>query len=291
MCRIAVLLTCHNRRNKTLDSLGSLYTSRNHSTDVQFQVYLTDDGSTDGTAEAVRMFDPGIQIIRGPGNLFWNRGMIAAWEAALASVEPWDAFLLLNDDTRLDASALDVLLETSRNTDPNAIIVGAIRDPESGELTYGGIRRTSQWHPGRTARLPISSEPQDADTFNANCVLVSAGCVERIGTLDPVFNHAMGDFDYGLRARKAGIRVVVAPGTIGTCPRNHMRGSWKDSSQPMRKRLRQLNSPKGLPYHEWQHYLRQHGALFPWLLAAAPIVTILRGVRKSIHSDQWPKSK
>ena len=281
MYRIAVLLTCHNRRNKTLDSLGSLYTARNHSTDVHLQVCLTDDGSTDGTAETVRMFDPGIQIIHGPGNLFWNRGMIAAWDAALASGESWDAFLLLNDDTLLAADALTVLLETARQVEPSAIIVGAIRDPKSGELTYGGIRRTSQWHPGRTARVPISSEPQDVDTFNANCVLVPASCVEKIGILDSTFNHGIGDFDYGLRARKAGIRVVMTPGTIGTCPKNDARGSWRDSSLSVRQRLRKLNSPKGLPYREWQHYLKQHQAPFPKLLAAVPMISIIAGSRKS----------
>ena len=275
--KIAVLLTCHNRRNKTLDSLGSLYAARNHSPDVHLQVYLTDDGSTDGTAQTVRMFDPGIQIIHGPGNLFWNRGMIAAWEAALASEEPCDAFLLLNDDTRLDADTLDVLLETSRNTDPNAIIVGAIRDPESGELTYGGIRRTSRWHPGRTARLPIAPQPQEAETFNANCVLVPVGCVERIGTLDPTFTHAMGDFDYGFRALKAGLRVVVAPGTLGTCPRNPLSGSWRDPALSGFERFRRWNSPKGLPYGERREYYARHGAPLPWLLAAAPLLSVLTG--------------
>jgi GT2 family glycosyltransferase len=271
---IAAILTCHNRRDKTLACLSALYAARDRAAELGLQVYLTDDGSTDGTAAAVRAFDPRIQVVQGTGGLYWNRGMVAAWRAALESDGAYDAFLLLNDDTLLDADALSVLLEPAGKIRTNAIIVGAVRDPESGELTYGGIRRTSRWHPGRTTQLPIASEPQDADTFNANCVLVPAGCVERIGTLDPVFTHAMGDFDYGLRARKAGIRVVVAPGTVGTCPRNDLRGSWRDSSLSTRERLRRLNSPKGLPYREWQQYLRRHGAPFPWLLAAAPLISI-----------------
>jgi GT2 family glycosyltransferase len=211
--------------------------------------------------------------------------MVAAWRAALDSGEACDAFLLLNDDTLLEEEALGALLETQRKVGPNAIIVGAVRDPESGELTYGGIHRTSCWHPGRTARLPVASEPQDADTFNANCVLVPAGCVERIGTLDPVFTHAMGDFDYGLRAREAGMRVVVAPGSVGTCPRNEVGGSWRDLNLSLRDRLGNLNSPKGLPYREWREYLGRHGAPFPWLLAAAPLISVLKGQLKSATKD------
>jgi GT2 family glycosyltransferase len=278
MDRIAALLTCHNRREKTLACLAALYVARDRNPGLGLRVYLTDDASTDGTADAVRAFDPEIQVIHGLGDLYWNRGMVAAWRAALDSGERYDAFLLLNDDTLIDPEALEVLLRTAETVDTTAIVVGAVRDPQSGELAYGGVRRTSRWHPGRTVRLPVSTEPQDADTFNANCVLVPAGCVERIGTLDPVFRHAMGDFDYGLRAREAGMRVVVAPHTVGACARNEMTGSWRDRNLSMRERLRLLNSPKGLRYREWQEYLRRHGAPLPWLLAAAPLVSVIGGL-------------
>jgi GT2 family glycosyltransferase len=278
MDRIAALLTCHNRREKTLACLAALYVARDRNPGLGLRVYLTDDASTDGTADAVRAFDPEIQVIHGLGDLYWNRGMVAAWRAALDSGERYDAFLLLNDDTLIDPEALEVLLRTAETVDTTAIVVGAVRDPQSGELAYGGVRRTSRCHPGRTVRLPVSTEPQDADTFNANCVLVPAGCVERIGTLDPVFRHAMGDFDYGLRAREAGMRVVVAPHTVGACARNEMTGSWRDRNLSMRERLRLLNSPKGLPYREWQEYLRRHGAPLPWLLAAAPLVSVIGGL-------------
>jgi GT2 family glycosyltransferase len=287
MDRIAALLTCHNRREKTLACLAALYAARDRNPGLGLRVYLTDDASTDGTAEAVRAFDPEIQVIHGPGDLYWNRGMVAAWRAALDWGERYDAFLLLNDDTLLDEDALGALLETERKVGPNAIIVGALRDPKSGELTYGGIRRTSRWHPGRTARMPIAAEPQNTDTFNGNCVLVPVGCFERIGMLDPIFTHTMGDFDYGLRAGEAGIRMVVAPGTFGTCPKNEVRGSWRDPNLSLRQRIRSLNSPKGLPYHEWREYLGRYGAPFPWLLAAAPLLSVvLTGWLGSSMRDQ-----
>ena len=49
---IAVLITCHNRREKTLKCLQSLYfniLSKNY----VIEIFLVDDGSTDGTANAV----------------------------------------------------------------------------------------------------------------------------------------------------------------------------------------------------------------------------------------------
>ena len=51
--KIAVLLTCHNRVEKTLDFLHSLVRVKCPQ-NVEIDVYLNDDGSTDGTREAVR---------------------------------------------------------------------------------------------------------------------------------------------------------------------------------------------------------------------------------------------
>ena len=56
---IAVLLTCHNRKAKTVKCMQSLYDAlthynRLHEKDfIDVEVYLTDDGCTDGTVEAV----------------------------------------------------------------------------------------------------------------------------------------------------------------------------------------------------------------------------------------------
>lgn len=270
MYRIAALLACHNRREETLTCLRALRVSHRHVPHVQLEIFLTDDGSTDGTADVVQSFDPGIHVVQGTGNLYWNRGMILAWQTALDSGEPFDAFLLVNDDVELAANAFEVLLETARRTGPNAIVVGSVQDPETGELSYGGVICTSPWHPGRTELVPASDTIQAADTLNANCALVLSACVNQIGILDPVFSHAIGDFDYGLRAKKAGIGVVVAPGILGRCRKNRLMDSWRRRKVSLRQRLAFLQSPRGLPFSEWRTYLKRHGAPAPGILALVP---------------------
>lgn len=52
---IAVIITCHNRKEKTLHCLTNLFEAKKaygHN-EVRLAVFLTDDGCTDGTAEAV----------------------------------------------------------------------------------------------------------------------------------------------------------------------------------------------------------------------------------------------
>lgn len=275
MLQVAVLMACHNRRAKTVASLQALRRAAGFVPGLTIQVFLTDDGSTDGTADAVRALAMPVTVVDGTGDLYWNRGMVRAWQTALDAGVAFNGFLLLNDDTLLDDHALASIVAADRSRGGEAVIVGAVRDPVSAEVTYGGVRRTSAWHPGKTAVAGVSETVQAVDTFNANCVLVPWRVYECVGTLDPVFTHAMGDFDYGLRARRAALEVVVAPGTVGTCPRNDSLGTWRDPDIPVLRRLRLLESPKGLPRREWREYLRRHGAPAPRLMAWLPTLRVL----------------
>jgi GT2 family glycosyltransferase len=80
--RIAVLITCHNRRDKTLKCFEALYKQESIE-DLRLQVYLVDDGCTDGTAEAIIAEFPETRILKGSGSLYWCGGMRLAWEEAL----------------------------------------------------------------------------------------------------------------------------------------------------------------------------------------------------------------
>lgn len=68
--KIAILLTCHDRKEKTLKCLHSLY-----STYKNYDTYLVDDGCTDGTPEAVMATFHNVHIIKGNGNLFEQRNV------------------------------------------------------------------------------------------------------------------------------------------------------------------------------------------------------------------------
>src|SRR4028118_1511310 len=108
---IAVLMTCHNRKLKTLLTLESLF-RQTLTSEIALSVYLVDDGSTDGTSEEVQQKYPQVKLFSGDGNLFWNGGMRIAFSEAMKD-EP-DYYLWLNDDTVLAPEALNTLLTTSR---------------------------------------------------------------------------------------------------------------------------------------------------------------------------------
>lgn len=259
--RIAALLTCHNRREKTIKCLGALLCDTTVP-GIDVSVILVDDGCTDGTGEAVRQAFPSVDIVIGDGKLFWNGGMRRAIDRAHTGT--YDAHLWLNDDTELVSGALARMVETYRTLSAAdgrpVIVVGTTQDPRSNLTTYGGCRRLTSWHPLKFKTIDPTDAPQRCDTFNGNCVLVPTAVVDVLGNLDPSFAHAMGDTDYGLRAVDAGFQCWVAPGYVGACVIDHpVKGTFRDTRLGLRQRWRHMMSPKGIPPRAWRALTRKHG--------------------------------
>lgn len=273
---VCALLTCFNRRDKTLACLQALEVNRVEG--VTLSAVLVDDGSTDGTAHAVREAHPWVQVVQGDGAMFWCRGMHRAFTEAQRQ-RP-DFVLWLNDDTVLEPDALqrllachDALASLNLDASPAMIVVGSTADPSNGRITYGGERRCRWPRSMRFERIPPSDQPQRCDSMTGNIVLVDAAAAQRVGNLDPAFEHAMGDTDYALRARRAGVPVWLAPGVLGHCADNPPRGTYKDDSLPFAKRWRLMMSRKGLPWRSWLRITARHGGwwwpvLFAWPYAA-----------------------
>lgn len=268
--RIVVLMTCHNRINRTVDCLQSLYGQQDASLH-EIDVVIVDAGSTDGTREAILERFPQAQLLERGSDLYWNGGMRIALAHAYA-IDP-DHYLWLNDDVQLDNDALVRMLSCNRRVASNrpapVIVAGSTRDPETNSHTYGGVVRPDRWRPLRYELVPPGDHPKRVETMNGNCVLVPRGVVERIGNLARVFTHGMGDYDFGHRANRAGCEVWIAPGTIGTCARNldmERAGSFAEQR-------RRLTSPTGgLPPVEWFNYARRWAGPFWPAYALSPYV-------------------
>lgn len=266
MTCIAVLISCHNRKEKTLACLKSLFASE-FSNAVSLQVILLDDGSTDGTSAAVGTHYPTIEIIRGDGNLYWNGGMRVAFAAAMH--RGFDYYLWLNDDTILYPSAISILLDVQKSMQATlgrfGIAIGSTCD-DAGQLTYGGKQQPSRFRPFYFETVQPSNQPIPCATMNGNCVLVSANAADLLGNLDPLFIHTIGDIDYGLRARNAGFPVWVMPGFAGRCLRDHnVQGSYLDGTLSLKRRFKKVIGPKNFPPKTWFVFCWRHAGWL-WLL-------------------------
>jgi GT2 family glycosyltransferase len=185
---------------------------------ISLSVYLTDDGSTDGTALAVREEFPEVNILQGTGVLFWAGGMRNSWNEALKG--DFDGFLLLNDDTIVNDTVFNVINKSVKKCynkySKNSILVGSTFDNETKIFSYGGYNYINKFKATYTKVLP-SNHIQACELGNANIMFVHKDVVSQIGILASCYIHGVADFDYTLNAVKNNIPVVVMPGFLGGC--------------------------------------------------------------------------
>ncbi|MDR2010356.1 MAG: glycosyltransferase [Bacteroidales bacterium] len=234
MNTIAVLITCHNRKEKTLKCLTFLFNCILPD-GYKFDVFLVDDGSTDGTSDTVKEKFPQVNIIAGNGNLFWNRGMYTAWTYARKK-EKYDYYLWLNDDIELYPFCMDELFECYSFGGKDCIISGFVED-SNHRIIYGGFDKQKKM-------LNVTGKLQPITYMNGNVVLVPYTVVEKIGILDGIFHHDLGDVDYGFRAVESKINVFTTRISIALgCVNNFCRvRKWNSN---IIDRFKKLYSPLG----------------------------------------------
>lgn len=265
--KLGVLITCYNRKDNTLACLKNLYVSieKNKAFDIGIDVYLVDDGSTDGTSDAIRTAYPDVRISQADGTLFWGRGMLKAWTEAAR--EDYDFYLWLNDDSYLNEDAIEQILTDSAKFDHKAIIAGACKATNSDTITYSGHLLKDK------KRIATTGTPVLCDYFNGNVVLIPKDVFTKVGFIDGTFQHLLGDIDYGLRAKKLGIKSYITSKVIAVCDRHDALPKWCNPDYTLKERLKNFNSP--LSKNPRQVYLfEMRHTSFPFAIFRASIIYI-----------------
>ncbi|PCE62602.1 glycosyltransferase family 2 protein [Sediminicola luteus] len=277
MVRLAILLTCFNRKTKTLKALAKVKEAQKNTKEkIALKIFLTDDGSSDGTSEAVKKEFPYVTILQGDGDLFWAGGMRMAWK--YAANEPFDAYLLLNDDTDIFGTLFDSFLQTHQYSKTKfgqgGIYIGATQNPQTKKMTYGGATITNRFLFKYTHLIPNDSY-QSCHLGNANIMFVSNNVVDKIGILSEQYIHGVADYDYTLRAYKNKLPVLLMPGYLGNCINDHrdIYASFADKSIAQRWKL--LKSPIGLDFKSNLNFNMAHFPLrVPMVLFSAGLKLI-----------------
>ena len=178
------------------------------------RVLLVDNGSTDGTAEAVRAEFPAVEVLRLEKNRYFaggvNEGLRHALDHGAGSV------LLLNNDVVLDRSALEVMLRALEADPRRAAISPKIYYYDRPDVIWfaGGI--TGGWGLIRHRGVNLKDEklgdaPDEVDYVSGAAALLSREALERVGFLDPDYVMYVEDVDWSARARERGKSLGYEP--------------------------------------------------------------------------------
>lgn len=215
MSEIAVIVPVHNRKEITLKFLNQI--TKIHEDNLRLDTIIIDDGSTDGTSEAISKQYPNVTLLKGDGNLWWTGAIKLGIEHALQRNYP--AVLIMNDDVEMDQNFLHEMLVVSREHPLaliNSVILNKNKDGQEVIITAG--YKTKGWLEDfyaqfadehyRELNLPDSIE---CELLSGASLLIPTVVFKTIGNFDDAkFPHGFGDLEFTLRASKAGYHCLTA---------------------------------------------------------------------------------
>lgn len=219
--KTAIVIPVFNRRETTLQGLKSL--SRINKENLDVKIFIVDDGSTDGTSDAVAKNFPEVEIIKGDGSLHYAGGTNLGIEAALK----WNADYVatMNDDSVFHEDFLQRLIKTAREN-PRSI-VGALLllwDEPHKVFQVGQVWNTMRggWEiPDDLTAFNVGDKAFEVECIVGNCVIFPVEAIRENGLMDAEkFPHGWGDAQYLMRMRKAGWKLLIEPKSFVWCEPN-----------------------------------------------------------------------
>jgi GT2 family glycosyltransferase len=249
--KIAFVILTMNQREKTIKCLENLRAIK----EPPFQIVVWDNGSHDGTTEAVREAFPEVVVHHHPTNLGVAPGRNAAAELAIRTLNPTH-LLFLDNDMRVEPNFVGALrqpfIDDSRVGQTQAKL-RFMYDPQ--RLNDGGGCRISFWL-GRT--VPIGYGEIDRGQYDTpkKCVACGGAMMVRTDVFQQLrgFDTGFGvlgpdDLDFSLRLRKAGYHALYVPQAVAYHEVSHTYG--RDYNEKY-ARLKARN---------WFLFMRRHASL------------------------------
>jgi GT2 family glycosyltransferase/peptidoglycan/xylan/chitin deacetylase (PgdA/CDA1 family) len=206
--RFSIVIPTYQRRDTVVRTVSALERQRHK----LFEVIVVVDGSTDGTAEALRELDPSFPLIVLEQG---NSGAGEARNAGVAVSSTGETLLFLDDDMEAHPS---LLLEHERSQREGAdLVLGDMPlHPDSAPslLSWG----VGFWASSRRERLTADGTEIELGDLLTGQMSISRAAYQRVGGFDASFTRGglFGgeDIDFGYRVMKAGCRIVFNPAAI-----------------------------------------------------------------------------
>jgi hypothetical protein len=220
---LSVVIPTHDTRELTLACVRSLAAAGL----PEMEVIVVDDGSRDGTAEALAERPPRyprhlkITVLRQETPVRFTRAANAGLARAGGEI-----LLLLNSDTEVAPGALDAMLDAFRR-DPKLGAAGAVLHYPDGSPQWSGGRAPSLlWLFGLASGLPallgrlprwrrvkpVGAVPGAVDWVTGAAMAIRRQAWEQAGPLDEGYLFYAQDLDLCSRLRRAGWAVEIVPG-------------------------------------------------------------------------------
>lgn len=268
---VVIVVLSWNRRDQTLACLDSLRAAWFGGA----QAIVVDNGSRDGSVEAIRDRFPRLDVIALPENRGFAGGCNVGITAALSRGA--GAVLLLNNDTEVAADFLGWLVQSLNEHPRAAAVSGAVLRYDNPEVLDVAYLEIFFGH-GLVHRRGVNALPgqgfdveRQVDVGVGSCLLLRREALERVGLLDEEYFAYHEEVDWCFRARQAGFEIWYQPlSRIWHHGSRSTTGARADAPAPRPSSVPQLENPIPLTWNPVRTYLgarnaarfvRAHGTL------------------------------
>jgi GT2 family glycosyltransferase len=220
--KISVVICTFNRAAYLKIILQQLFSQKNIP-DVQLQIVVVVDGSTDTTYEMLASEFPTVTVVKGPGNWWWTKSLNEGIKVALSGFKP-DDVLILNDDSLIDDDYVSKLIESSKLAGDKAIIASiSVTDTRPYKVSFSGVKKinwVSLKKQNYFSVFELLENIPNSGLFptyalNGRGTFAKASVFQDLDLLDEhAFPQYGSDDDFALRAWKKGYKVLVSNSCI-----------------------------------------------------------------------------
>lgn len=222
--RLSVIILSFNTRDYTLKCLQSISDQALDPKGGELEVFIADNGSTDGSVEAVRKAYPWAKIVENKENIGFAAGNNRAVKKARGNI-----ILLLNSDTIVFKDSFTEMVGFLERTEDAGAATARLELQDGGldlgchrgfptptnALTY--FLRLEQMFPnlklfsGYHQTWKDFNRIHEVDVISGACFFVKKKVIEEVGLMDERYFMYAEDIDWCMRIRKAGWKIYYNP--------------------------------------------------------------------------------
>lgn len=265
-----------------------------------WQVFLVDNGSTDGSLEKLQALFPELVFLTSSVNLGFTGGNNIGIKCALKHGYPY--ILLLNNDTLVEVGFLGPLVGHLMERPSVAAVQPLIYYVHDRDKIWNAGGSYQKWLVNSQTSYKIKDleQPYSTDWITGCAILLKSSAIHKIGLLDDAYFAYHEDVDWSLRMRKANMDLAV----VSQSRIYHVAGASSTSKERgkegfldpkvhylnVRNQFFQLRKYAGFPYglSAWPYYLVKLVGYMGYFVVKGRWVKlrmVIKGVRDGLVND------
>ena len=211
---VVIILVNWNSYHDTLQCVDSIM----ESTYKNFKIIVVDNGSVDESVERLKERENEYHLILSKDNTGFTGGNNFGIECAMSMDA--DFILLLNNDTFIETSAIEIMIDSFKSDTSVGVVTPKIYFHPDRHLLWAAGTSFQQ---GKLSCNNLGYNSEDKEEFNQRIYLdYAVGCallirrdvIDSVGVLTEDYFCNYEDADFGLRVNQHGYKILYEPSAI-----------------------------------------------------------------------------